>query len=429
MSDSLGDWGGAEFALAADRLDTPEVLEAADPSDVLRQVASAGGQIRTALRSCQEADLSAFTPDARPRAIVTAGLGSAGLAAELLGAVVGPGSPVQVVPSQADRLPAWVGAADVVIAVSGTGTEAETLAVAAEAARRGCRLAGVGPKDSPLQAIAEQARAPFVAVEGPGPAGAGLPRSVLWGLAVPLLVMAERLGVARLGPDVYEKAASRLEEISHQCRPASESFVNPGKSLALDLIGSLPVVWGTSPLSGVAARRFAAQLSENAKYPALPGLLSEVAQSQIAVFDGPFSPGAQQPTAPPAPPRELPEDEEARALHELPGLEDLSSWELDYDEAEPADPARASGFTPLRLILITDPDTDERVAAQRRVITELVEQRQIGLSELAMDDEHPLVRLAGVIQLTDYASVYLAIASGIDPGAAAAITDLQARTE
>ncbi len=428
MSDSLGDWGGAEFALAADRLDTPEVLEAADPSDVLRQVASAGGQIRTALRSCQEADLSAFTPDARPRAIVTVGLGSAGLAAAMLAAVVGPGSPVQVVASEADRLPGWVGAADVVIALSGTGTEAETLAVAAEAARRGCRLAGVGPKDSPLQAIAEQARAPFVPVEGPGPSGP-LPRSVLWGLAVPLLVMAEQLGVARLGPEVYEKAATRLEEVSHQCLPASESFVNPGKSLALDLVGSLPLVWGTSPLSGVAARRFAAQLSENAKYPALPGLLSEVARSQIAVFDGPFSPGAHQPSALPAPPRELPEDEEARALHELPGLEDLSSWELDYDEAESADPARASGFTPLRLILITEPDSDERATAQHRVITELVEQRQIGLSELAMDGEHPLVRLAGVVQLTDYASVYLAVASGIDPGAAAAITDFQTRIE
>ena len=41
MSDSLDDWGGAEFALAADRLDTPDVVEAADPGDVLRQVASA----------------------------------------------------------------------------------------------------------------------------------------------------------------------------------------------------------------------------------------------------------------------------------------------------------------------------------------------------------------------------------------------------
>jgi glucose/mannose-6-phosphate isomerase len=51
------------------------------------------------------------------------------------------------------------------------------------------------------------------------------------------------------------------------------------------------------------------------------------------------------------------------------------------------------------------------------------------MSELAMDGEHPLVRLAGLIQLADYASVYLAIASGIDPGQAVAIDDLQSRIE
>ncbi len=409
MSDSLDDWGGAEFVLAADRLDTPDVIEAADPGDMLRQIASSAAAVRTALRSCQETDLSAFTPDARPRAIIVAGLGGSGLAGEILGAVTGPGSPVQVVTAQAERLPGWVGAADAVIAVSGSGTTAETLAVTAEAARRGCRLVGVGPKDSPLHRIAEQARAAFIPVVEAGPPNSTLPRSRLWGLAIPLLVIAERLGMARVGAEVYEQAASRLEEVSHQCRPASESFVNPGKSLALDLVGTLPLVWGTSALSAVAARRFASQLSDNAKYPAIVGVLPEAAHNQIAAFDGPFTP-----TARPAPgPAEA---------ENLSGLPDLSSWDLDYEDTRP-------GFTPLRLVLIVDPGQEQRVAAQQRAVTELAGQRGIGLSELAMDGEHPLVRLAGVVQLADYASVYLAIASGIDPSQAAAVSDLQARIE
>ena len=427
MSDPLDDWGGAEFVLAADRLDTPDVIEAADPGDMLRQVASAAAQVRTALRSCLEADLSAFTPDARPRAIVVAGLGGAGLAGELLGALTGPGSPVQVLATRAERLPGWVGAADVVIAASGSGTMAETLPVAAEAARRGCRLVGVGPADSALQRIAEQARAPFIPVVAAGPPGSVLPRSTLWGLAIPLLVIAERLGVARIGPEVYEQAATRLEEVSHQCRPASESFVNPGKSLALDLVGTLPVVWGTSALSGVAARRFAAQLSDNAKYPAIVGLLPEAAHSQIAAFDGPFAPSANSSpavTAEQLPPSASPPPYSAGA-DDLSGLPDLSDWALDYEDS----PGPGSGFTPLRLVLIVDPDQEPRVAAQQRAVTELVGLRGIGLSELAMDGEHPLVRLAGVVQLTDYASVYLAIASGIDPSQTAAITDLQTRIE
>jgi glucose/mannose-6-phosphate isomerase len=460
MSDDLDGWSGADFALAADRLDTPDVIEAADPADMLRQVASAAAQVRTALRSCAESDLSAFSPDARPRAVVVAGMGGSALAGEMLDAMTGVGSSVQVVVAQAGRLPGWVGAADAVLAVSCSGSTPETLAVAAEAARRGCRLAGVGAEGSPLHRIAEQARAPFVPVvpasrlrEGSGPpqaatpapppqaAGTGgsslpkggpggwvppgenesalLPRALLWSVAVPLLVMAERLGLSRIAPDVYEQAASRLEEVSHQCRPASESFVNPGKSLALDLVGALPMVWGTSLLSGVAAYRFASQLLENAKYPAISGVLPETAYDQVAAFDGPFAPRSSRlsATAPPEPgaPSGGPDD--------VTGLPDLSDWDVDYED-EPA-----SGFTPLRLILIADPDEEQRAAAQRAAVTELAGQRGVGISELAMDGEHPLVRLAGVIQLTDYASVYLAIASGIDPGQTVAIRDLRTRIE
>jgi glucose/mannose-6-phosphate isomerase len=420
VSDDLDGWGGADFVLAADRLDTPDVVEAADPADMLRQVASAAAQVRTSLRSCAETDLSAFTPDARPRAIVVAGMGGSGLAGEMLNAMTGLSSPVQVVVSQAERLPGWVGAADAVIAVSCSGTTPETLAIAAEAARRGCRLAGVGAEGSPLHRIAEQARAPFVPV-----VPAGLPRSMLWALAIPLLVIADRLGVTRIGPDVYELAASRLEEVSHQCRPASESFVNPGKSLALDLVGTLPMVWGTSVLSGVAARRFASQLNENAKYPAIAGALPEAAHNQVAAFDGPFAPRSSRLSAPHR--QEQGRQEQGSSLTSPDDVADigaLADWDLDYEETE-----QASGFTALRLVLIADPGENPRVGAQRAAVTELAGQRGVGMSELAMDGEHPLVRLAGVIQLTDYASVYLAIASGIDPGQTVAIADLQARIE
>ena len=391
------------------------MIEAADPGDMLRQVASAAAQVRTALRSCAETDLSAFAPDARPRAIVVAGMGSSGLPGEILNAITGLGSPVQIVVTQADRLPGWVGAADAVIAVSCSGTTPETLAIATEAARRGCRLAGVGAEGSPLHQIAEQARAPFVPV-----VPAGWSRSMLWGLSIPLLVIGEQLGIVRIGADVYELAASRLEEVSHQCRPASESFVNPGKSLALDLVGALPMVWGTSVLSGVAAHRFASQLNENAKYPAISGLLSEAAHNQVAAFDGPFAPSSSRLSAP------GPDEPILPPVSEAGDLPDLDAWDLDYQDN---DDSETSGFTALRLVLIVDPDQDQRAAAQRAAVTDLVAQRGVGMSELAMDGEHPLVRLAGLIQLADYASVYLAIASGIDPGQAVAIDDLQSRIE
>jgi glucose/mannose-6-phosphate isomerase len=371
-------WDGAEYALGADRLDTPDVIAAADPGDMLRQVASAAAQVRTALRSCAETDLSSFAPDSRPRALLVAGMGGSGTAGDILSVICGTSSPVNLETVRGARLPGWVGAADLVIAVSCSGSSAETLAVATEAARRGCRLVAVSTEGSPLHRIAEQGRGTFIAVDRSQPA---LPRQSLWALTVPLLVIAERLGIVRIGEDVYEQTAQRLEEVSNQCRPASESFVNPGKSLALDLDGSLPVLWGTSPLSAVAATRFACQLNENAKYPAMPGALPEALHNQIGIFDGPFVPGP--------------------------------------DSLEPA-----PGFTPIRLVLIADEGARDTTA-----ITDLAVRRGIALSELAMAGEHPLDRLAAVIQLTDYASVYLGIASGIDPGQADAIRDMPARIE
>ena len=42
---------------AQERLDTMALLAAADPADMLRQVASSAAQVRTAVRATQEADL------------------------------------------------------------------------------------------------------------------------------------------------------------------------------------------------------------------------------------------------------------------------------------------------------------------------------------------------------------------------------------
>ena len=96
--------------------------------------------------------------------------------------------------------------------MSCSGSTEETLATATEAARRGCPLIGVGGAGSPLQAIATQARAPFVPVKS-----AGMPRSTLWGLSIPLIAIAEQAGVVDVGEDVYETTAALLEQISFQC--------------------------------------------------------------------------------------------------------------------------------------------------------------------------------------------------------------------
>ncbi len=369
---------GADLDVATDRLDDAGLIEAADPGGMLRQVASSAAQVRSAVQTCAETDLSPVAGPDRPRAVVVAGMGGSGIAGDVLAAVCGTGSPVQIATSHGYQLPGWVGAADLVIAVSCSGSTEETLATATEAVRRGARLVGVGGTGSPLEEIATQARAPFVPVKS-----AGMPRSTLWGLSIPLIVIAERAGVLQVGADAYEAAAATLERIAYQCRPTSESFVNPGKALALELFGTLPMIWGSSPLGGVAAKRFAAQLNENAKYPGIPGELPESNHNQVVAFDGPFAPGSLGAEA-------------------------------------------ASGF-PLRLALITEPGEHPQVTRRRTVSAELASERGIGVSELPMEGEHALERFASVVQLIDYATVYLGIASGVDPTPIEIIQDLKER--
>ena len=411
--------GGA--ALAALRLDDAELVEAGDPGGMLLQVASSGAQVRTALRACAEADLSALGPDARPRAIVVAGSGGAGgatFACDALAAICGAGAPVQVTGVSGYQLPGWIGAADLVIAVSGSGHTAEALALGAEAARRGCDLIGVGAPGSPLRELVAQARGAYVPVTTVGPA-----RAMAWALTVPLLVIADRLGVARIDEGSYEAAASAMEDVSHQCRPSSESFVNPAKSLALDLFGRLPMIWGGSGLAVAAARRFASQLAANAKHPALVGVLPEAGHDQVATFDGPYGP-APEPAFPAA---------EDFATGEFSGDGAFGSTnfgEADFgdfpDSADDDLDSLEAGDGTLRLVLLADPAGEHPAVERTRVAAAtLAQARGIDVSEITMDGGDPVRRLAQMVQLLDYASVYLGIASGIDPLAIAAIKDLR----
>ena len=364
---------------AQERLDSPGRLAEADPADMLRQVASSAAQVRTAVLATQEVDLGQIADAGRPRAVVVTGMGGSGVAGDILAAVSGPGCPVQVTAVHDYQLPAWVGAADLVIAVSCSGATEETLAASAEAVRRGCGLIGVGGRDSALAELAKQAHAPFISVQS-----AGMPRSTLWALSVPLVVVASRLGLIDVPASDYEAAAAELERISHLCRPGSETFVNPAKLLALDLAGTLPMIWGTSPLAGVAAYRFACQLNENAKYPAVHGMLPEANHNQVVTFDGRFAGGPDG------------------AATSLPPV-------------------------PLRLVLLRDSHEHPQVARRREESARLAAGRGIEVTELAAAGGGPLERLASLVQLIDYATVYLAIAQGIDPGPVATIAELKAR--
>ncbi|MFY1626791.1 SIS domain-containing protein [Micromonospora sp. WMMD723] len=375
-------------------LDDPEAVAAHDPGGMLRFTASAGAQVRESAALAAEANLALLEDEGRPRAVVIAGIGTAGRTGDVLATVAGPRCPVPVIPHRSAGVPGWVGAADVVIAVSASGRSPEALGAAEAAHRRGARLVAVGAPDSQLQSVAERARAPFIPVPRRAPA-----RASLWALTVPVLLAARTLGLVKVNEADLAETAARLDADADRCRSTAESFVNPAKSLALGLAGSIPIVWGSSPLATVAARRFGDTLSANARYPVVAGALGEAGRGRVGLLDGVFG-----------------------------GLvESTRDIFADPDEVEP-DPTR------LRLVLLrdgglnADDDTDEPLAVEERradAVQTLAERRGVRCDVVTAEGGSALERLASLVAVPDFASVYLALAHGLDPMAVPAVTEMK----
>jgi len=374
-------------------LNDVDALQAADPSGMLWALASAGAQVRESAALAAEANLASLADEGRPRAVVVAGVGTAARTGDLLETVAGPRCPVPVVLHRSAGIPGWVGAADAVIAVSASGRSPEALAAADAAGRRGARLVAIGPPDTELHSLAERARAPFVPVPRRAPA-----RASLWALTVPVLLAARTLGLVRIAEADLAETAARLDAEAEACRRDADSFVNPAKALALDLANSIPIVWGSSPLATVAARRVGDMLSANARYPVVAGSLGEAGRGRVGLIDGIY--GA------------LVEDE--RDIFADPG-----------DQAE---------RTRLRLLLLRDGGLADDESEQgepaieegrAEAVEELAARRGVRCGVIRAEGASPLERLASLIAVPDFASVYLALAHGLDPTAVPAVEEMK----
>lgn len=358
-------------ALDESVLDDPARLAAADPGGLLRAVATAGAQVREARTRTAEADVVGQLAGLRPRCVLVAtDPGADDVAAALAALASGPEAAAPVLRCPSPALPVWAGATDALLAVSSAVGPVAAATLAESAGRRGLTLAGAGPDGSPLHEACGRNRAPFVPV---GP----VPGTAFWGLLTPLLVAAGTLGLLPpADPATLEAVADLLDGIAERVGPARETYANPAKALALELDGSLPVLWGTSPLAGAVARRAAGRLAAAAGLPALWGTLPTAAER----LGGVLTAAAQDP-------------------------DDFFRDRLD----EP------TGGRP-RLVLLRD--TDEAVAVRAQVdrVVAAAARAGVPVTELAADAGDGVAgaagRFASLAAPLDFAAVYLALATG-----------------
>ncbi|MER6034709.1 SIS domain-containing protein [Streptomyces sp. NPDC001835] len=368
-------------------LDSPEGLADADRRGLLRGAAEAGARVRTAVRHAAEAGVAQLKPDGRPRAVLIAGPGAAAThTADLLGTLAGAGSPVirlaptGVAPAAGAlrwEIPGWVGSVDLLLIATPDGSEPSLSLLAEQAYRRGCTIVAVAPADTPLAEAVAAAHGMFVPMatapyDQEEPLAASSP-GVFWALFTPLLALLDRIGLLDAPPDTLEKVADRLDHIAERCGPAIAAYSNPAKTLAAELADALPVVWTEGPATGPAGRRFVAALAELAGRPALVAELPEALAEHSALLAGPLAASAD------------PDDFFRDRVDEPPAMH-------------------------ARVVLLRDRPIGGLTAAP--AARDLALSHDTPVSELEPEEGDELETLAELIAVTDFAAVYLALASG-----------------
>jgi glucose/mannose-6-phosphate isomerase len=149
------------------------------------------------------------------------------------------------------------------------------------------------------------------------------------------------------------------------------------------------MAWGTTAGTAVVAYRLACQLAENAKAPAMHGVLPEANHNQVVALDGAWT-------------RAEPDDFFRDRLDEPTAIR-------------------------LRLVLLREAGEHPQITRRADASRALAQERGVPVTELTAVGESSYERLASLVGLVDYASVYLAILSGIDPSPIAPITELKQR--
>lgn len=354
----------------------PERLVAAG-GEILAAAAASGASLRSALHDLDAGVISAAADQGRPRALVVMGAGGSGAAGDIVSACAGSGSAVPVVTLNGPALPGWVGPLDIVVPVSASGRSPETLQVAAEAARRGSQVVGIG-FGGPLADQVLQQRGLYLQLREPREP---LPaRALTWALVAPLMLLADRLGIVEGAQAALTAAGEALDEQALSCGPQQMPGDNRAKDLAVVMAESLGLLWGGAGVPAAAARRAGRQFAENAGVPAVVGALPEVARTHARLLAGSWGP----------------EDDIFRDRVAEPEI-----------TAQP------------HLVLFTDDVMDDLSAELTAALIAVAGDTGVPVTVLTGGSGHPLVRFARLSSIADFASIYAAAVLGLDPAGTA----------
>ena len=243
---------------------------------MLDDVLAVPDHLRDALWKVESAKLEAGEEAA---GVIVCGMGGSAIGGDLAAAALGDRATRPLVTVRGYGLPSWVTPDWLVLCCSYSGETEETLACFAAAEALGARRIVV----STGGALVEQAREAGVPVIGLP--GILQPRAAV---AYMFATAAEAAALAGIAPRIHteiDAAAAFLEGRRDDLRVRADGIA--GK-----LEGTLPVILG-SDLTAPVARRWKAQINENAKLPAFFAELPEADHNEICGWAGADASGAR----------------------------------------------------------------------------------------------------------------------------------------
>jgi glucose/mannose-6-phosphate isomerase len=277
--------------------------------------------------------------------------------------------PVPVTVLKHYRTPAFVNDRTLAFALSYSGDTEETLEMARGALAAGATLVAIS-SGGELARLAQESGSLHV----PCPDDILMPRLALGALVAPLVVVLFRMGMLPEAHAGLLRAQEQLARRRDQCKPAVEGVRNPARELARKIGRTIPIVYGTGGLGGVAALRWKQSVNENAKAPAFWNEYPELDHNEVCGW----------------------------GQHGDVTRQVFSLVELRH------------GLEHARL--------SQRAAATRTLIDEALVQ----VLTVEAEGEGRLAQLLDLIHVGDWMSYYLALDNDVDPGPIDAITQLKA---
>jgi len=291
----------------------------------------------------------------KPRNIIIAGMGGSAIGGEMLRDWLRDELHLPIEVCRDYFLPAYADENTLVFAISYSGNTEETLNAFLDAIHRKCMTITV-TSGGHLLSFSQKLRIPQVRIPTGFP-----PRVAIPYLFFPLPILMERMGILKNIDANLEEVIQVLKRLSKENLPETRTENNPTKKLALELTGSMPVVYGFRQY-GAIARRWKTQFNENSKVPSMCDVFPELNHNEVVGWEAP------------------------------------------------------EAFTKkFSVVLLRDPDEPPEIKHRIEATRLLALHKAWEVLEIYARGERKLARMFSLLYLGDLTSIYLAILQGTDP--------------